>query len=81
VPKAFIEQFRKISNIYFLTVIPTDYLLSASYSLKIQVALIQLIPGLSPLLPITGFIPIIFILGVAMVKEAVEDYVSVSLLF
>lgn len=36
--------------------------------------MIQLIPGLSPLLPITGFIPIVFILGVAMIKEGLEDY-------
>eukprot|EP01087_Luapelamoeba_hula_P013613 TRINITY_DN3887_c2_g1_i1.p1 TRINITY_DN3887_c2_g1~~TRINITY_DN3887_c2_g1_i1.p1 ORF type:complete len:931 (-),score=169.53 TRINITY_DN3887_c2_g1_i1:1607-4309(-) len=37
------------------------------------VAVIQLIPGLSPLNPASSFVPLIFVLAVTAIKEAYED--------
>jgi magnesium-transporting ATPase (P-type) len=58
-PKNFFEQFRRVSNFYFLVVV-----------------IIQLIPQISPLVPITSILPLVFVLAVTAIKEALEDYVS-----
>lgn len=34
---------------------------------------INLIPAVSPYLPITSILPLIFVLATSMIKEAVED--------
>lgn len=36
---------------------------------------VNLIPGVAPVQPVTSIIPLVFVVGVAMVKEAVEDWV------
>lgn len=56
-PKNLFEQFRRVSNFYFLTVV-----------------IIQLIPSISPLSPITSILPLVFVLVVTAIKEALEDY-------
>ena len=35
--------------------------------------IINLIPAVSPFLPITSILPLVFVLAVSMIKEAVED--------
>jgi 4-hydroxybenzoate polyprenyltransferase len=35
---------------------------------------VQFIPGLSPILPITSILPLAFVIIVAAIKEAVEDF-------
>lgn len=57
-PKNLFEQFRRISNFYFMTVV-----------------IIQLIPQITPLIPITSILPLAFVLIVTAIKEAIEDYV------
>eukprot|EP01102_Stenamoeba_stenopodia_P019726 TRINITY_DN7518_c0_g1_i1.p1 TRINITY_DN7518_c0_g1~~TRINITY_DN7518_c0_g1_i1.p1 ORF type:complete len:1131 (+),score=258.43 TRINITY_DN7518_c0_g1_i1:213-3605(+) len=37
------------------------------------VACLQLIPGVSPINPVTSFVPLIFVLAVSAIKEAFED--------
>jgi phospholipid-transporting ATPase len=44
-----------------------------SYFLIVMV--VNLIPGVAPVQPVTSIIPLVFVIGVAMVKEAVEDWV------
>jgi phospholipid-transporting ATPase len=38
--------------------------------------IIQLIPQITPLIPITSILPLAFVLAITAIKEAVEDYVS-----
>ncbi len=45
----------------------------------VVVAIVIQIPGISPVLPIAGIIPIIFILTVALIKEGLEDLVLLYL--
>eukprot|EP00005_Dracoamoeba_jomungandri_P010052 CAMPEP_0174265016 /NCGR_PEP_ID=MMETSP0439-20130205/24844_1 /TAXON_ID=0 /ORGANISM="Stereomyxa ramosa, Strain Chinc5" /LENGTH=1052 /DNA_ID=CAMNT_0015351215 /DNA_START=97 /DNA_END=3252 /DNA_ORIENTATION=+ len=54
--KVVLEQFRKVSNCYFLLII-----------------IIQFIPGLSPILPITSVLPLAFVILIAAIKEGIED--------
>ncbi|GAM29207.1 hypothetical protein SAMD00019534_123830 [Acytostelium subglobosum LB1] len=57
IPKNLYEQFRRAANFYFLII-----------------AIIQLIPiQASPVNPLTTVIPLIFVLSVTAIKEAVED--------
>ena len=35
---------------------------------------VALIPGVSPIFPITSILPLVFVLAVAAVKDAIEDY-------
>eukprot|EP00759_Apiculatamorpha_spiralis_P026361 PhF_6_TR29350/c0_g1_i5/m.43140/K14802/DRS2, ATP8A; phospholipid-transporting ATPase len=51
------EQFRKVSNAYFLLGM-----------------IIALIPGASPITPVTAILPLLFVLLVAAVKDGYEDY-------
>jgi len=62
----------------FITFIPKSLLfqffrLSNVYFLF--TAIIQSIPLISPLTSLTAIIPLIFVLGVSMIREAIEDYV------
>eukprot|EP01132_Coremiostelium_polycephalum_P003773 gene3773-4697_t len=57
VPKNLFEQFRRLSNFYFLCVL-----------------IIQLVPQISPLLPLTSILPLSFVLLITAIKEALEDY-------
>ncbi|KYQ93719.1 transmembrane protein [Tieghemostelium lacteum] len=57
VPKNLFEQFRRLSNFYFLCVL-----------------IIQLVPQISPLLPLTSILPLSFVLIITATKEALEDY-------
>ncbi|EGC28908.1 hypothetical protein DICPUDRAFT_51588 [Dictyostelium purpureum] len=57
VPKNLLEQFRRLSNFYFLCVL-----------------IIQLVPQISPLLPLTSILPLSFVLIITATKEALEDY-------
>ncbi|KJE93765.1 ATPase [Capsaspora owczarzaki ATCC 30864] len=38
------------------------------------VALIQLIPGVAPVSPLTSILPLVFVVGVTAIKQAYEDY-------
>lgn len=38
------------------------------------IAIIQCIPAVSPLSPYTAILPLIFVLGVSMIREGIEDY-------
>ncbi len=78
IPKSLVEQFRKISNLYFLLVrIPQfRYHFFLIVFLLNQILCVQLIPGISPIVPLASILPLAFVVGVAMLKEAVEDYVS-----
>ena len=38
------------------------------------IALLQIVPGLSPISPVTSLAPLIFVLSVSAIKEAFEDY-------
>eukprot|EP00760_Papus_ankaliazontas_P025613 PhM_4_TR2816/c0_g1_i1/m.94162/K14802/DRS2, ATP8A; phospholipid-transporting ATPase len=58
VPLNLYEQFRKVSNFYFLINM-----------------IIALIPGVSPVSPLTAVMPLLFVLGVAACKDGFEDYV------
>jgi hypothetical protein len=73
-PKALLEQCRRISNLYFI-IVCCCWWLFAVCNID-QTAALSLIPGLSPNLPVTSILPVVFILGVAMIKEAVEDLVD-----
>ena len=42
-------------------------------------AILQCIPQISPLSPVTALIPIIFVLSVSLIREAIEDYSRGSL--
>lgn len=57
-PKNLFEQFRRVSNFYFLIVV-----------------IIQLVPSISPLNPITSILPLVFVLVITAIKEALEDFV------
>ncbi|GAM25814.1 hypothetical protein SAMD00019534_089890 [Acytostelium subglobosum LB1] len=57
IPKNLFEQFRRLSNFYFLCVL-----------------VIQLVPQVSPLLPLTSILPLAFVLLITAIKEALEDY-------
>ena len=35
---------------------------------------IQLVPGLSPVSPVTSFVPLVVVLAITGIKEAIEDY-------
>ena len=39
---------------------------------------VNLIPAVSPVQPVTSILPLVFVVAVAMIKEAVEDYVRPS---
>lgn len=56
-PKNLFEQFRRLSNFYFLTIV-----------------IVQLIPQITPLVPVTSILPLVFVLAVTALKEAVEDF-------
>ncbi|KAF2074244.1 hypothetical protein CYY_004454 [Polysphondylium violaceum] len=57
IPKNLFEQFRRLSNFYFLCVL-----------------IIQLVPQISPLLPLTSILPLSFVLIITATKEALEDH-------
>ena len=54
-PKTLYEQFRKVSNMYFLLNL-----------------LIQLIPGVTPLPPVTTALPLVFVVTASAIREAFE---------
>eukprot|EP00760_Papus_ankaliazontas_P023389 PhM_4_TR2048/c0_g2_i1/m.95529/K14802/DRS2, ATP8A; phospholipid-transporting ATPase len=56
-PLNLFEQFRRVSNFYFLINM-----------------IIALIPGVSPINPMTSVLPLLFVLGVAAIKDGYEDY-------
>lgn len=56
-PKNLFEQFRRVSNFYFLTVV-----------------VIQMIPSITPFPPETSILPLVFVLVITALKEAMEDY-------
>eukprot|EP01012_Entosiphon_sulcatum_P010866 TRINITY_DN1648_c0_g1_i1.p1 TRINITY_DN1648_c0_g1~~TRINITY_DN1648_c0_g1_i1.p1 ORF type:complete len:589 (+),score=115.01 TRINITY_DN1648_c0_g1_i1:1192-2958(+) len=56
-PLNLLEQFRKVSNLYFLVSM-----------------IIALLPGVSPIFPITSILPLVFVLCVAAIKDGIEDY-------
>jgi phospholipid-transporting ATPase len=56
IPLNLFEQFKRISNIYFLITM-----------------IITLIPGISPVLPESSILPLVFILALNALKDAVED--------
>lgn len=102
---ALVQQFRKISNLYFALVrsfhVPDSCLLARDsvtllfyiyFSALIyfdrwcsiipevsqrpmQVMAISFIPALSPINPASSVLPLVFVVGVAIIKEAIEDYV------
>jgi len=39
------------------------------------IAIIQSIPEISPLTPVTAIAPLVFVLAVSMIREGVEDYI------
>jgi magnesium-transporting ATPase (P-type) len=55
-PKNLYEQFRRITNFYFLII-----------------AIVSLIPSITPFNPATTWGPLIFVLAVSAVKDAIED--------
>ena len=57
-PMNLYEQFRRISNQYFLVNM-----------------IFALIPGIAPVSPLTAVLPLLFVLGVAAIKDGYEDYV------
>eukprot|EP00759_Apiculatamorpha_spiralis_P043499 PhF_6_TR40821/c0_g1_i1/m.61764/K14802/DRS2, ATP8A; phospholipid-transporting ATPase len=56
-PMNLLEQFRQVSNIFFLLNV-----------------IITLIPGVSPIVPATAALPLIFVLTVAAFKDGFEDF-------
>lgn len=60
IPKNLFEQFRRVSNLYFLGIM-----------------IITLIPGISPIFPLTSIMPVVIILGVTALKDIVEDLVII----
>lgn len=38
------------------------------------IAILQSIPEISPLTPVTAIIPLVFVLGISMIREGLEDY-------
>ena len=56
-PKGLYEQFRRVANMYFLSV-----------------ATVACFPSISPIKPLTMWVPLTFIITLSMAKEAVEDY-------
>eukprot|EP00762_Andalucia_godoyi_P003145 ANDGO_01127.mRNA.1 Phospholipid-transporting ATPase 3 len=56
-PLNLFEQFRRLSNFYFLVSM-----------------IVALIPGVSPVFPITSILPLLFVLTVGAIKDGVEDY-------
>lgn len=58
IPLNLFEQFRRLSNLYFLITM-----------------IITLIPGVSPVFPITSILPLVIILSITAVKDAIEDLV------
>jgi magnesium-transporting ATPase (P-type) len=38
------------------------------------IAVMQSIPSISPLNPVTAILPLFFVVGISMTREAVEDY-------
>lgn len=56
-PLNLFEQFKRLSNIYFLVSM-----------------VVALIPGVSPVFPVTSIVPLVFVLTVGAIKDAVEDY-------
>jgi len=56
-PKNLFEQFRRMSNFYFLLVM-----------------IINCLPDMSVVVPITSILPVFFILGVSGIKEGWEDW-------
>ncbi len=41
-----------------------------------MIAILQSIPDISPLSPITAWAPLITVLGVSMLREGIEDYLK-----
>ena len=56
-PKGLYEQFRRVANMYFLSV-----------------AIISLFETVSPIKPYTTWTPLALVIGLSLIKEAVEDY-------
>ena len=57
IPLNLFNQFRKVSNFYFLIIM-----------------IVALIPNVSPLSPLSSVLPLIFVVGVAMIKDGYEDF-------
>ena len=56
-PKGLYEQFRRVANLYFLSV-----------------AVISLFPTVSPIQPYTTWTPLTLVIGLSLLRKAVEDY-------
>lgn len=57
VPKGLYEQFRRVANLYFLSV-----------------AIISVFETVSPIKPYTTWTPLVLVIGLSLIKEAIEDY-------
>ena len=61
----------------WITFIPHSLLLQFARPANIYFlfcALIQCIPQISPLSPVTAIFPIVFVLSISLIREALEDY-------
>ena len=56
-PKGLYEQFRRVANLYFLSV-----------------AIISLFDTVSPIKPYTTWTPLTLVIGLSLIKEAIEDF-------
>ena len=76
--RLFPDNFIKTSQYTMLSFVPKNLLnqfskVSNFYFLVNMI--IALIPGVSPVTPYTAVLPLVFVVGVAMVKDGFEDYV------
>ena len=75
--KKFRSNFIKTSKYSLLTFLPIAGLLQFRRYANIYfllIAILQSISIISPLDPITGWAPLVFVLGLSMVREGIEDY-------
>lgn len=72
-PKNLFEQFKRLANFYFLVIALIQV---SDNNISKQ---LQLIPGLTNINPVGSIAPLIFVLTVSAVKEAIEDLVDVCL--
>ena len=75
--KSFPTNFISTSKYTLLTFLPIALLLQFRRYANVYfliTAILQTIPQISPLTPATAWIPLIFVLGLSMVREGIEDY-------
>ena len=75
--KFFPTNFISTSKYTLLTFLPVALLLQFRRYANIYfliTAILQTVPQISPLTPATAWIPLIFVLGLSMVREGIEDY-------